>query len=86
MTRERAIQELSRSEYDFACLLVLTITSGSTKFDNNAEAREACGGRERDRVSGDIDTSSNTTVPKNLVAARRPMAANPLHGRSDGST
>ena len=29
MTRERAIHELSRSEYDVVCLLMLT-----TKFDN----------------------------------------------------
>ena len=56
MTRERAIHELSRSEYDVVCLLMLT-----TKFDNTRWPWRRAVATSVVGVAADIDT-----VSKNL--------------------
>ena len=53
MTRERAIHELSRSEYDVVYLLMLT-----TKFDNTRWPWRRAVATSVVGVAADIDTSS----------------------------
>ena len=61
MTRERAIHELSRSEYDFVCLLMLT-----TKFDNTRWPWRRAVAASVVGVAADI-----VTVSKNLKGLGR---------------